>query len=304
MGLSLSPDLLRRAILGPELELRRGEYGPRAETIIRRGLAIGSRIIVEDHIASGFARVAELIDQARESGQSFPDGLILFSRQLSSGRGRFHRAWHAPEGGIWLTLVIANTLTPAAARLVPFVIGVAVCETVREYAPGADLRWVNDVILGGLKVAGILVETLPSGDEEFILCGIGLNVNNRDFPPELSGLATSLAQATGSDIPLEEVARSLIGKLAWNIGLLHEVDESPEEHDEEDHPILARWRELSDTVGRRVAFGHDLDRQVMYEAVVESLAADGSLNLRLADGTLVNEVAGELRYLDLSSAKR
>ncbi len=297
MGLSLSPASLKDFILSRELERRRGSWGNKAEIILRRGLGVGSTILVEKAIASGFVRAEQLLAAARENGCCFPDGLVIFSERLTAGRGRFKRVWHAPDGGLWLTLVVANTLMPESARLMPFAAGVAVCETARDHAPDARLKWVSDVMIRGRKVAGVLIETSRCGDEEFFLIGIGLNVNNQMFPAELGPTATSLARAAGGELDLDAVAVDLLSRLAWNIGLLHETDEIRAADDHAPHPVLERWRRLSDSIGRRVSFGHDLDREVMYEAVVDSLAADGSLNLRLDDGTVVNEVAGEIIYL-------
>ncbi len=292
----LTPAAVREHALGRELALRRGEH-PHAERIIRRGLIVGSAIVVERAIPSGFARVRELLAAAEREGRSFPDGLAVVAEELSSGRGRFRRAWHAPSGGIWLTLALSGSLTDASARLLPLAAGVAVCEAVREIAGDACLKWVNDVMVGGRKCAGILIESERRGGEDFFIAGIGVNVNNREFPPEIEDTAISLAQACGRDLDLSAFAVSLMGKLAWNIGLLHDYDEVPASMPEGMPPVAVRWLALSDTIGRRVAFAHDLDRGVMYEAVAESLAPDGSINLRLDDGSLVNEVSGELRYL-------
>ncbi len=297
MGLSLTPACLKDFIFSRELDRRRGSWGDGAETVIRRGLVVGSTILIEKVLPSGFARAGELIEAAAENGGSFPDGLVIVSEKLTSGRGRFRRAWHAPDGGLWLTVVIANTLLPDSARLLPLAVGVAVCETVREYVPEAALKWVNDIMIHGRKVAGVLIESRRCADEEFFLVGIGLNVNNRDFPAPLADTAVSLAQAVGGELDLDGVAYNLLAKLGWNVGLLCDLDETWSDHAANVHPLITRWRKLSDTVGRRVAFGHDLDHGIMYEAVAESIGTDGSLNLRLDDGTVVNEVAGELRYL-------
>ena len=295
MGLSLSPAAVREQALGRELALRRGQH-PRAERIIRRGLVVGSAVVAERAIPSGFARVRELLAAAERQGRSFPDGLVVAAEELSCGRGRFRRVWHAPSGGLWLALAFSGSLTPAAARLLPLAAGVAVCEAARESGAGACLKWVNDVMVAGRKCAGILIENERGRDEDFFIIGIGVNVNNRDFPPEIADTAVSLSQACGRELDLSAFALSLMGKLAWNLGLLMEEDEVPAAAGG-DSALVRRWLELSDTIGRRVAFAHDLERGVMYEAVAESLAPDGSLNLRLADGSLVNEVSGELRYL-------
>ena len=275
-----------------------------ASRIIRYGSVVGSRIERFDRRGRCMDHGRDLIRQYEEEGRSFPSGMALMATELTAGKGRFARSWHAPEGGLWLTLMLVNTLLPEHARFLSLAVGVACCEAARHFGVDAHLKWVNDVQVDRRKLSGVLIETErgPRFGEEYLLIGIGLNVNNEAFPPELRDTAISLRQLLGRKLDLDEVAGQLLAKLAWNLGLLHHAEAEALHAVGEmaaPHPILARWLELSDTVGRRVLFGFDVQQAPQYEAVVEGLDPAGGLILRLCeDHTTVVEHAGEILYLD------
>ncbi|MFZ5761820.1 MAG: biotin--[acetyl-CoA-carboxylase] ligase [Thermodesulfobacteriota bacterium] len=294
-----------RPLFEAEAAGRAPSFSPEiASRIMRYGGMVGSRI--ERFASRGrcmdYGR--ELIRRHEEEGGSFPSGLVLVAEELTAGKGRFARAWHAPQGGLWLTLILVNTLLPEHARFLPLAVGVACCETARHFEVDAHLKWVNDVHVAKRKLSGVLIETErgPRFGEEYLLVGIGLNVNNDAFPPELRESAASLRQLLGRELDLDEVSGQLLAKLAWNIGLLHHAEAEAlhaEEETERLHPVLRRWLELSDTVGRRVLFGFDVQREPQYEAVAQGLDPEGGLVMTLIeDNSTVVEHAGEILYLD------
>jgi len=246
---------------------------------------------------------AEIAACDRED-RSFPSGRVIIADQLTRGKGRFLRHWHAPVGGVWLVLALANTLLPEHSALYPLAAGVACCEAVRHFGLSATVKWVNDVYLGGRKVAGILTETVqtPQGSEEFVLIGIGLNVNNTAFAPELRNTAGAMRDFSGHPFDLPEVTATLLAKLSWNIGLLHYVEADGLAMDRglggaQLHPLLTAWRSLTDTIGRRVRFGFNVVEAAQYTATVLDIDANGHLVMRLDDGQLVCEGGGEIMYL-------
>lgn len=125
-------------------------------------------------------------ERARElAAAGTPDGTLVTASEQSAGRGRQGRRWTAPRGRALLcSLVIRDP-----PRLLPLAAGVAVAEVA---GPQALVKWPNDVLVDGLKVAGILVEGRPQ--EGWAVLGIGVNVALReeDFPPELAGRAGTL----------------------------------------------------------------------------------------------------------------
>jgi BirA family transcriptional regulator, biotin operon repressor / biotin---[acetyl-CoA-carboxylase] ligase len=143
-------------------------------------------------------------DRARELAlQGAPHGTLVTAAAQSAGRGRQGRAWSAPPGRALLCSVVIRD----PPRLLPLAAGVAVA---RVAGPRALLKWPNDVLIDGRKVAGILVEGRPQ--EHWAVVGIGLNVALRDadFPPELQGRAATLGLAPEALEPtLEQLLRAL-----------------------------------------------------------------------------------------------
>jgi BirA family biotin operon repressor/biotin-[acetyl-CoA-carboxylase] ligase len=319
MGLTaaLTPTLVQQLIRDEEMPLRsRLRPTPTVSAVFRFGGSVGSTIQRHARLARGMDHARALIREHESAGRSFPSGLVIVADQLSGGRGRFQRTWHAPAGGLWMTVVLVNTLLPVSSSLYTLATGVAAGEAIAAFHPGARLKWVNDVQVEGRKVCGILCESLcgPVSGEEYILLGIGINVNNAAFPPELAGQAGSLRQLLDQKIEVDRLATLLLAKLAWYIGLLHyeeqqilaESDAATLSEPElfelflagHRHPLVESWLDLSDTVGRRVRFGYDVQQKPLFTGVVEGVGCCGNLLLRLADGSLVSQNSGEIVYLD------
>jgi BirA family biotin operon repressor/biotin-[acetyl-CoA-carboxylase] ligase len=136
-----------------------------------------------------------------------PHGTVVTAREQSAGRGRQGRTWSAAAGKALLCSVILRS----PPRLLPLAVGVAVAETCEAHGRAARLKWPNDVLLDGRKVAGILVEGRPQ--QGWAVAGIGLNVAQQpeDFSPELREAAGSLGLA-GDD--LEPLLGRLLERLA------------------------------------------------------------------------------------------
>lgn len=309
MGITvLTPSLVRQLVRDQEMELRSGLLAPDAVAqVFRYGAVVGSEIQSFASLDRGMAYTKQLIHDYEQADRSFASGTVVVAGQLADGQGRFGRYWHAPPGGVWMTVAFANTLLPETTRLYPLAAGLACCEAIRHFGVDAQLKWVNDVHVGGKKIAGILAETVigPRHGEEYILLGLGVNVNNDDFPPELADLALSMRSLLGYSLDLDLFAARLLAKLSWSIGLLHyEEGERLQGEDgsgriESESLLVRMWRAASDTVGRKVLFGYDVQKNPQYEAMVEGITADGGLRLsHLADKVSVVEYSGEIVYLD------
>jgi len=276
-----------------------------AAVILRYGAMVGTEI---EHLKQA-PRCMDLararIHACEEEDRSFASGRVIIADRLTDGKGRFLRHWHAPDGGLWMVLTLVNTLLPEHASLYSLAAGVACCETLRHYQLNATIKWVNDVLLNGRKAAGILTETMrgPKGGEEYVLIGIGVNVNNTSFAPELRNTAASMAEFAGHPFVLAEVTARLLAKLAWNIGLLHYAEAeqlaagSGTSLNDMPHPLIAAWRSLSDTIGRQVRFGFNVALAPQFTAKVIDIDDRGQLLMRLADGQMVCENGGEIIYV-------
>jgi BirA family transcriptional regulator, biotin operon repressor / biotin---[acetyl-CoA-carboxylase] ligase len=153
-----------------------------------------------------YRRIDSTNRRARElAAAGAPHGTLVTASEQTAGRGRQGRTWTAAPGRALLCSVVVRD----PPRLLPLAAGVAVAETVESVGDGRALvKWPNDVLVDGRKVAGILVEGRPQ--EGWAVVGIGLNVALRvdDFPPELQETAATLG------LPEEAVEPSLTEMLA------------------------------------------------------------------------------------------
>ena len=272
--------------------------------IFRYGAFIGANIEAYSSLPRAMEYGRNLILDLARSNRSVKSGTVIIADTMSQSKGRFTRSWHAPHGGVWGCLVHGNNLLPESRQFIPMAVGLACCETVQEYAgKDAVLRWVNDVLLCGKKLAGFLVEsfTEPLHGEEFTLVGFGINVNNCTFPQELEGLAISLKQHLGHSVDLSDFTARFLAKLAWNFGVIYFEEAKKLAGNgfsglDGLHLILSRWKELSDTIGQDVVYGFDVMTAPQYKGRAIKVDETGGLVIRLEDGFEKTEYSGEVRY--------
>ena len=222
-------------------------------------------------------RVTSTQDAARAHAESGAGaGTVIVADTQSEGRGRQGRGWDSPPGGLYVTALLDAGLH---ANLLPLVAGVVIAETIRDgFGVEAMLKWPNDVLIGGRKVGGVLVDADWSGDRRgVILLGVGVNLNNAI--PKLLEEATSLSEEAGEEIDVDAFLESLLERLD---GILTTLEADPGE-------ALARWEGLSETLGRRIVI-KDSSGDV-FEGVAESIDDDGALVL-VCEGRSVRVLSG------------
>lgn len=270
--------------------------------ILRYGAPVGCCVEHHHHLSRCMDHLRLLVHGGR-SGSVPATGLVVRADELSGSSGRFGRRWHAPSGGLYLALLWADTLLPEFSRQLPFAAGVACCETINFFGPFARIKWVNDVQVKGKKISGILSEVVAGpGEESFHLIGIGINVNNMLFPGELRDTATALQPEAGHSFDLDEVCNLLLARLQWNLGLLYYAEElwmaeKGQGIAARKGLLLERWLELSDTLGRTVLYGYDVQKKPLYQARALGIDFAGGLMMELEDGSRITEYSGEIVYV-------
>jgi BirA family biotin operon repressor/biotin-[acetyl-CoA-carboxylase] ligase len=198
-------------------------------------------------------------------------GTVIVAETQTEGRGRHGRKWHSVEGGLYLTAVLKPV---SRAGLVPLLAGIAVAEAIKTVTGiKAGLKWPNDILIGGRKVGGVIVDSSWFlGEVRFILLGIGANINNP--LPEALPKATSLSLELGKGIDIDRFLHILIERLDYN---LTNLDTEPDE-------ILKSWRRLTQTLGKHVEVVNCSGE------VVRGMAVDVD-----SDGALILENCGRRR---------
>ena len=221
----------------------------------------------------------------REVQRGTTEGTVVIAGEQTAGRGRLEHVWLSPKGSIALSII----LYPGAVYL-PSLIMLASLAVVRSIEAVTGLRsrikWPNDVLVNGKKVCGILIESELRGKSvDYAIIGIGVNVNLRfsDFP-EILPAATSLSDELGRDIPLPALIRRLLVKIE-ELYLILLAGGS----------IYEEWRNSLVTLGKEVRVE---SAEATYEGIAESVARDGSLQLRHSDGSLSKIIAGDVTLRD------
>lgn len=140
-------------------------------------------------------------------------GTLVVAEQQSAGKGRRGRSWSSPPGtGIFMSLVLKPELKPECASMVTLVAALSVSRALEEVTGLKPMiKWPNDLVLNKKKVTGILTEmSAEPGKIQYIVVGIGINVNMTEFPAELKDMATSLRLEAGRQISREELTAAFL----------------------------------------------------------------------------------------------
>lgn len=224
----------------------------------------------------------------RIAAQGAPAGTILIADRQTQGRGRLGRSFLSlPDMGVYLSVILRPDCPPAALMHLTCAVAAAMCG-VLENAVGIrpGIKWINDLVLDGKKLAGILTELSinpRSGNVDYAVVGIGVNCNERteDFPPELQDKATSLSAASSRQINRTAIAAAMIDGL-WQ---LNEVLFSQRSE------IMAAYRKDCVTIGKEIAVISPSQTRRGFALDVED---DGALLVEFSDGTREQVSSGEV----------
>lgn len=153
-------------------------------------------------------------EAARLAARGATHGTIVIAHAQRKGRGRQGRSWFSPPGeNLYLSCVLRPSLAPPLVPPLTLAAGLGVADTIHSLGARPTLKWPNDVMLGGRKLAGILTEMSTRGHRvEHVVTGIGVNLATRAFPPELAQVATSLVLA-GVDVSAGAFIDALLARL-------------------------------------------------------------------------------------------
>ncbi|MGC3999654.1 MAG: biotin--[acetyl-CoA-carboxylase] ligase [Anaeromyxobacter sp.] len=223
-------------------------------------------------------------------------GEVVVAERQTAGRGRRGRSWVSPPGmNVSFSVVLRPELPPARAPELTLVASVAICDALRHAGvPGAGIKWPNDLLVGGRKIAGILTELAAEPDRvQWVVLGVGVNVNARteDFPPELRDEATSVRVERGEPAPRALFLAACLGSL----------EEWLDRHAEDGFAAVREaWKARSVTLGQEVvvkAEGRELT------GVAEDVDESGALLVRCG-GRLERILAGDVLLLRGKDGKR
>jgi len=215
------------------------------------------------------------------------EGVVVFAESQSKGRGRLGRKWISPaRKGLWFSVLLRPDLRPQAATQLTVAAATALFRAIRDVSGlTPEIKWPNDILIKGRKVAGVLTELSAELDHvNHLILGIGVDVNQTttDFPTELRKIATSLKVEAGRHIQRAELAAAIMRELDRDYARIasHDFNEVADE-----------WQQQCSTIGQRVAI-HIGDRVIQGHA--EALDDDGALLLRTQHGRLERVIGGDV----------
>jgi BirA family biotin operon repressor/biotin-[acetyl-CoA-carboxylase] ligase len=219
----------------------------------------------------------------RRASEGAPEGLLVIADEQTAGRGRLGRTWWAPAGSALLTsLLFRPVLPPDQAQQLTMLCALAAADAVRDTtALAVDLKWPNDLLIQGCKLAGILTESVFKADHlDFVVVGLGLNVNT-DFvqAPPLIAPATSLRLELGHPVDRLALLSAYLDGVARRYGQLKRTSPYHE------------WASRLVTLGQPV-IAHLVDQTL--SGLAAGVDTDGALLLRTADGAVHRLLAADV----------
>ncbi len=215
------------------------------------------------------------------------EGLAVFAELQTRGRGRLGRQWISPSGrGIWFSVLLRPALRPQAATRLTVAAAAALARALRREVPlRPEIKWPNDLMIHGRKVAGVLTELSGELDSvRHVTLGIGINANltQDDIPESLRGSATSLRLELGRPIDRAALAAALLQELDAAYACIT---------DERFSALADEWSQQCTTLGRNVSVLSG-NRRIVGRA--ESLDSEGALLVRTQYGRLERIVGGDV----------
>lgn len=203
-------------------------------------------------------------------------GTYVVADRQEAGRGRRGRGWDSPaNSGIFMTLLLKPQFAPQKASMLTLVAAMAVTRAIRElFHLDVQIKWPNDIVLNGKKICGILTEMNSEIDTiHYVVVGIGINVTNEAFPPEIADTATSLFQESGKRIHRADLIEAI-----WEWFEVYYADFT-------DHEDLSGIREeYNSYLANRDRKVRVLDPKDPFDGVAKGIDAEGELLVETEQG--------------------
>lgn len=224
------------------------------------------------------------IKRLAEKGEKH--GTLAVADLQEAGKGRRGREWFSPPGtGIWMSLLLRPGFEPESASMLTLAAAMAVASAVRNEAGlEAEIKWPNDIVVNGKKICGILTEMSVEADYiNYIVCGIGINVNHTEFPEDISGTATSLAIEKGRAFNRLPIIADVLRSFEKYYSIFLETQDMEKLMDEYNNILVNRDSEV------RV-----IDPKGQWCGKALGINSKGELMVEKEDGTVVRVYSGEV----------
>ena len=204
-------------------------------------------------------------------------GTLVIADRQSTGRGRRGRSWISPAGeGVFMSLIVRPDAPPSEVAKLSLTLALAVSRAIeRETGLDARIKWPNDIVIGGRKVCGLLLEMDATAQKvESIVAGVGINVHQTAFDEEIENTASSLDLLLGKRVSRSAIVRAFLTEFERAMALA-------------DEEMMDAYRERSATIGQRVQV---IGLSGSYTGMATGITASGTLLVAPDDGGEAREV--------------
>ena len=222
----------------------------------------------------------------RQAESNGPDGLLVVADAQAQGKGRRGRSWEAPGGvNIYMSLLLKPSFLPDQASMVTLVMALSVAQAITDISGlKAEIKWPNDIVVNKRKVVGILTElTMETDYIQHLVCGVGINVNQNEFPELIAENATSLYRESGRTYSRAQLIALTMERFETNYEIFCRGGDMSE--------LMEAYNEL---LVNRQAQVKVLDPKGEYEGFALGINKMGELLVRKADDTTEAVYAGEV----------
>lgn len=232
----------------------------------------------------------ETIDSTNTYAKSLSEyeaahGTIVIADEQTAGRGRMHREWISAKGkNLLFTLILYPNFGLEKISLLPFVGSLAVTDAIETVTGlSATCKWPNDVMINGKKVCGMLLESAAGNSRNNkVLLGIGVNVNQDEFPEELKNKASSLKNESGATVDRVRLLATILEEME---NRYNQLANFPSQR------LLSDWKMKALLFGKKITV---LESEFSFNATAIDVAEDGSLIIQTDDGRKRNIFAGDV----------
>lgn len=246
----------------------------------------GGRVVGRDiRVFKETASTNDTIEKLARDGAA--EGVVVFAESQTSGRGRMGRKWSSPAGkGLWFSVLLRPELRPQETTRLTVAAATAIRRAIQISTNlSLEIKWPNDLLIDGRKVAGILTELSAETDRvRYVILGVGIDVNQTtsEIPQSLAGIAGSLRMASGVSQDRAQLAAVVLQEIDRDYARIcrGEFDR-----------LSAEWEEGCSTVGRNVSVRIGAR---LVKGRAESLDSDGALLVRGQHGHLERVTGGDV----------
>jgi BirA family transcriptional regulator, biotin operon repressor / biotin---[acetyl-CoA-carboxylase] ligase len=221
-----------------------------------------------------------------------PEGTIVIADSQTKGKGRLQRKWISPPGvNLYMSVVFRPSIAAENAPFLTLVVSIALSETIKGKGADTLIKWPNDVLINGKKVAGVLTAMQPQGDKvDFVIVGVGANLNmTREMMKremgEVAEISTSLREVVGREIERAKFTADLINELeAWYQRFLKYGKSQ----------IVKEWIKRWGEINHRVQIKFN---EMVVEGIISGIDENGYLLVKRDDGATERIISGDVILL-------